>query len=289
MTMPSSSIEAGNDARQSRESEGGMIRGLQITIRGEDLSNRIGERIRMHEATMNAIDTRITQRAGDLPFDVRPEDGFKTLGELENERQHFRDRVLCLTLLRDNVVAGETYVLDRTDLRLAELISPDCGVASEICDDRGVDHSKKAAIEGLKLTMSGEEARRLLEERIDDHQHRAQHWKREQARTPEQQTEDEPLLPDEMCANEAERHTWRADVLGFIHDHIDTAEVYRLGEADLAFGELLPEKPWWVAQEEYEERNSVRFHLEQLAKKGEALMPSEFAVLNAMRHGRSED
>jgi hypothetical protein len=197
--------------------------------------------------------------------------------------------VLCLTLLRDNVVAGETYVLDRTDLRLAELISPDCGVASEICDDRGVDHSKKAAIEGLKLTMSGEEARRLLEQRIDDHQHRAQHWKREQARTPEQQTEDEPLLPDEMCANAAERHTWRADVLGFIHDHIDAAEVYRLGKADLAFGELLPEKPWWVEQEEYEERTSVRFHLEQLAKKGEALMPSEFAVLSAMRHARSED
>jgi hypothetical protein len=227
---------------------------IKITIRGEELSNRIAERIRMHEATISALDTRISQREGDQPFDVRPEDGFKTLGELENERQHYRDRVLCLTLLRDNIVAGEAYVLDKTDLRLAELISPDCSVASEISDEKGVDHSKTTAIDGLKLTMSGEEARRLLEQRMDDHQRRAHRWKREQARTPEQQTEDEPLLPDEMCANEAERHTWRAEVLGFIHDHIDTAEVYRLGEADLAFGEMLPEKPWWIEQEEYEER-----------------------------------
>jgi len=120
-----------------------MIRGLQITIRGEELSHRISERIRMHEASRSALDMRIKQREGDKPFDVRPEDGFKTLGELENERQHYRDRVLCLTLLRDNIVAGEADVLDRTDLRLAELISPDHAVASETPDDNGVDHSKR--------------------------------------------------------------------------------------------------------------------------------------------------
>src|ERR1022692_4657170 len=120
--MPSSSIETGNNARQGRESGDEMIRGLQITIRGEELSDRIAERIRMHEATIGSLDTRIKQRDGDLPFDVRPEDGFKTLGELENERQHHRDRVLVLALLRDNIVAGETYALDRTDLRLADLI-----------------------------------------------------------------------------------------------------------------------------------------------------------------------
>ena len=231
---------------------------------------------------------RIKQREGDQPFDVRPEDGLKTLGELENERQHYRDRVLCLTLLRDNIVAGEDYVLDRTDLRLAELISPDYAVASEISDDNGVDHSRKAAIDGLKLTTPGEEVRRLLEQRLDDHQRRAQRWKREQARTPEQQTEDEPLLPDEMCANEAERHTWRADVLGFIHDHIESTEVYRLGEADLAFAELLPEKPSWIEQEEYEERTSIEFHLERLAKKVGALMPSEFGLRNASQHADAE-
>jgi len=51
-----------------------------------------------------------------------------------------------------------------------------------------------------------------------------------------------------MCANEAQRHEWRAAVLGFIRDHIEPAEIYRLGEADLAFGELLPEKPGWSSR-----------------------------------------
>src|SRR5207249_3216993 len=85
-------------------------------------------------------------------------------------------------------------------------------------------------------------------------------------RAPDQQTEDEPLLPDHICANEAERHDWRADVLTFIRDHVDAAAVYRLGEADLAFAELLPEKQSWLEQEEYEERTSVGFNLERLTK-----------------------
>jgi hypothetical protein len=243
-----------------------MIRGLRITIRGDELSLKIDERIRKHEATISALDVRIKQREGDQPFDVRSEDGFKTLGELENERQHYRDRVLCLTLLRDNVVAEEAYVLDRTDLRLAELISSDFASVSEAADVDSVDGSKEVAIDGLKLTMSGHEVRRLLEQRTRQHQRRADWWKREEARTPEQQTADEPLLPDEMCANEAERHTWRASVLGFIHDHIDSAEVFRLGEVDLAFAELLPETPRWIEQEEYEERTSVGSHLERLTR-----------------------
>jgi hypothetical protein len=226
-----------------------MIRGLQITIRGEDLSSRIGERIRVHAARVTALEIRIKQRQGDQLVDVRAEDDFKTLGELENERQHYRDRMLCLTLLRDHVIAAELYALDRADLRLAELISTDFDVTSEAGPDKAVESSRKVAIEGLKLTMPGDEMRSLLEQRRDDHQRRAQQWKRDQARAPEQ-TDDEPLLPDEIYANEAERHAWRADVLGFIHDHIEASEVYRLGEADLAFAELLPEKPRFMEQGE---------------------------------------
>ena len=236
---------------------------------------------------MSALDTRINQRKGDQPFDVREEDGFKTLGELESERQHYRDRVSQLALLRDSLVARELYALGRADLRLAELISPDFTDASGIPDDRWVDDRKNAAIEGLKLTIPGEELRRLLKQRMQDHQQRAEWWKREQARTPEEQTEDEPLLPDHMCANEAERHDWRADVLGFIRDHIEAAEVYRLGEKDLAFGELLPEKPEWMEQQEYEERTSVGFHLERLTKRVGELMPAEFVV--AAREDEGED
>ena len=132
-------------------------------------------------------------------------------------------------------------------------------------------------IEDLMLTIPGEELRRLLEQRVVEHLRRADWWKREQARTPEEQTEDEPLWPEHICENEAERHEWRAAVLGFIRDRIESAEVYRLGEADLAFGELLPEKPESVEQEEYEERTRVGFHLERLTRRAGELGATELA------------
>ena len=132
-------------------------------------------------------------------------------------------------------------------------------------------------INGLQLTIPGEEVRRLLEQRMEDHRRRAAWWKREQARTPEELTEDEPVLPEHICENEAERHEWRAAVLGFIRDRIEPAEVYRLGEADLAFGELLPEKPGSIEQEEYEERTRVEFHLERLTRRAGELRARELA------------
>ena len=67
-------------------------------------------------------------------------------------------------------------------------------------------------------------------------------------------------------------------VLEFIRDRIESAEVHRLGEADLRFGELLPEKPGWLEQEEYEERTSVGFHLERLSKKVGEVLPRELAI-----------
>jgi hypothetical protein len=118
-------------------------------------------------------------------------------------------------------------------------------------------------IDGLKLTVTGEELRTLLDQRIEDHLRHAERWKREQARTPEQQTEDEPLLPDHMCENEAERHEWRADVLGFMRDHIDSGG--------------------WLEQEEYEERTSVGFHLGRLAKRVGELTPAAFAIAAGQR------
>jgi hypothetical protein len=101
-----------------------MVSGLQIHISGEELIERVSERVRAHEATIGALDARIREREGDQPFDVRPEDGFKTLGELDGERQHYRDRLTHLTMLRNNLLPGEMYALKKSDLRLAELISP---------------------------------------------------------------------------------------------------------------------------------------------------------------------
>jgi len=133
-------------------------------------------------------------------------------------------------------------------------------------------------IEGLRLTFPGEELRRLLEQRIDDHRRRADRWKGELARTPDDETEDQPLLPDHICENEAERHQWRAEVLGFIREHIESVELYRLGEADLDFGELLPEKPDWLEEAEYEERTSLGFHLERLTKRVGEVFPREWPI-----------
>jgi hypothetical protein len=116
-------------------------------------------------------------------------------------------------------------------------------------------------IEGLKLTFTGEELHTLLAQRMEEHERSAARWKREQARTPDVQTDQEPLLPGRMCENEAERHEWRVDVLGFIRDHIDASEIYRLGPADLEFAGLLPEEPAWIEQDEYEERTSAGLNL----------------------------
>ena len=113
---------------------------------------------------------------------------------------------------------------------------------------------------------------------MERHRQRADWWKREQARTPEEQTEDQPLLPEHICENEAERHEWRAAVLGFIRDRIEPAEIYRLAEADLHFAELLPEKPGWLEQQEYEERTSVGFHLERLSRNVGEAWPRELAI-----------
>ena len=121
-------------------------------------------------------------------------------------------------------------------------------------------------IDGLKLTFTGEELRRLLEARIASHNMSADRWRSEQSRTPESETEDAPLLPGHICEHETERHEWRASVLEFIRSHIEQQATYRLGAADLEFGELLPPKPAWIEQEDYEERTAVGFHLERLTK-----------------------
>ena len=121
-------------------------------------------------------------------------------------------------------------------------------------------------IDGLKLTLTGEELRARLEERVRSHEQRASRWTHERERTDAYATEEKPLLPDQICEYETERHNWRAEVLTFIRDHIDASETYRLDAADLEFAELLPDKPRSIEQEEYEEQTRVGFSLERLAK-----------------------
>jgi len=134
-------------------------------------------------------------------------------------------------------------------------------------------------IDGLKVTMTGEDLRQLLADRAEVHRTRAARWKHEMTRTPEDQTEEAPLLPEHMCEFEAGREEWRADVFDFLCEHVEPAEVYRLGQADLEFGELLPEKPGDLEQQEYEERNRVGFELERLSRRA-CLAPEIWHVTN---------
>ena len=129
------------------------------------------------------------------------------------------------------------------------------------CDSDGLP------IDGLKLAFRGGELRTLLDERRREHEERAARWRHELTRGPQDQTEDAPLLPDHMYENGAKEHDWRAEVAAFIRDHIDADEVYQLGQADLEFGEILPEKPGWMKQDEFEERSRVGFSLERIAKR----------------------
>lgn len=112
-------------------------------------------------------------------------------------------------------------------------------------------------INGLMVTLTGEELQRLLSERADEHRRGAAFWMRERKRSAVPAPDEVPI-PEQMCEHEAERERWRVDVLMFLHDHLDPSEIYRLGRQDLALSELLPPKPGWMEQEEYEARMSFR-------------------------------
>ena len=108
-------------------------------------------------------------------------------------------------------------------------------------------------IEGLKVTMTGEEVRTLIEQRAAEHQLKAARWIEEAARTPADETPEAPLLPEHICENEAARSEWRAERLSFLRDHLDPSEVYRLGEMDLEFAELVPEPPELLGPDDSED------------------------------------
>jgi hypothetical protein len=56
-----------------------------------------------------------------------------------------------------------------------------------------------AMTDGLKLTFSGGELRKLLEQRIADHERGADHWTHNRSRATEDNSADAPLLPDHIA------------------------------------------------------------------------------------------
>ena len=93
-------------------------------------------------------------------------------------------------------------------------------------------------IDGLKLTMTGVQLKTNIEGRIRWHQS-------EIRRLAQQLKDDQAPLPEHMIENEIGRTERQIEVLTFIRDYIVADEVYRLGEFDLRFADLLPEDDPW--------------------------------------------
>ncbi len=94
-------------------------------------------------------------------------------------------------------------------------------------------------IDGLKLTMSGLDLQAKLTERIEAH---AGHAARCAAEGGAAGPAGEP--PDGAAAREIEYAHAQIETLTLIRDYVIADEVYRLGEFDLRFADLLPEPEW---------------------------------------------
>jgi hypothetical protein len=144
-------------------------------------------------------------------------------------------------------------------------------------------------IEGLKLTMTGEELRKRLDERVKHHERVVEHDKREAKREPDPNVEYDCVLPEHMCEFEQELHEWRAETLAYIREHIEGGEVYRLGPADLEFGEILPQKPGIVEQDEFERDNRIGFSMERIAKRIGGSSGGAYAIAEALAMQREQE
>lgn len=106
----------------------------------------------------------------------------------------------------------------------------------------GGQNRKGIVIDGLKLTMTGNELKVKLEERIQWHHRNAT---RNARLLNEPDPNDETPLPEGVLENEIDQSQDQIEVLTLIRDHILAEEVYRLGEHDLRFADLLPEENWF--------------------------------------------
>lgn len=93
-------------------------------------------------------------------------------------------------------------------------------------------------IDGLKLTLTGIQLIEKLNERIELHSQRAADYAK-QLKTPA--AADEYPLPESVLESEIDNAHDQIETLTLIRDYIVPDEVYRLGEFDLRFADLLPE------------------------------------------------
>jgi hypothetical protein len=119
-------------------------------------------------------------------------------------------------------------------------------------------------IDGLKLTFTGDELRRLLHERAETHRAAVARIKLEQC-SDREPTIDCPLLPEHIVEEMIDQHEWRSEVLDFIRAHVEGAETYRLGSDDLEFAELLPEASAGIEEDEYDPQSRLAFQVGRIA------------------------
>jgi hypothetical protein len=100
---------------------------------------------------------------------------------------------------------------------------------------------KDVVIDGLKLTMTGLELKAKLDERINAHARKAADYTK---LLKEPDPTDEAPLPESVIEGGIEQAHSQIETLTLIRDYIIADEVYRLGEFDLRFADLLPEPDW---------------------------------------------
>jgi hypothetical protein len=99
---------------------------------------------------------------------------------------------------------------------------------------------KWIVIDGLKLTMTGEEVIELLDRAIARREERIRCARAEMDGKVELPQTPYVQLPAEMVEDEIFEHRHRIAMLTMIREHIVPLEVYLLGRRDLRFGEMWP-------------------------------------------------
>ena len=100
-------------------------------------------------------------------------------------------------------------------------------------------------IDGLKLTMTGEQLRSNLEGRIRWHQAEIRRVTTQLKKAESLEAGSEVVYRTRLLEGEIGRAERQIEALSFIRDYVVADEVYRLGEYDLRFADLLPdEEPW---------------------------------------------
>jgi len=113
-------------------------------------------------------------------------------------------------------------------------------------DDANVvsrSETKGVVIDGLKLTMTGAVLQTKLEERIQWHLREVRR-NYEDLQDPTR-NEKKFAWPEGVLEGAIAKGEAQIEVLTLIRDHILADEVYRLGEYDLRFADLLPDEEDW--------------------------------------------